>query len=138
MAYYYLKQAFAAVDVLAIYSNLEATVGNPLAVELWATNDRLQPLAGYRCRYRITDVRGKLLAEEQVPAEVPAEGNMKIGDIQWRPPMEMASNAASCGSICSTPRAKLLPGIFTRSAFSGWTPSNRRFWPACSPRRERL
>jgi len=94
MAYYYVKQAYAAVDVLAVYANLEATVGNPLAVQLWATNDHLQPLAGYHCRYRLTDVRGKLLAEEQIPAEVPAEGNVKIGDIQWRPPMEMASKAA--------------------------------------------
>ncbi len=94
MAYYYVKQAYAAVDVLAVYSNLEATVGNPLSVELWATNDHLRPLTGYRCRYRITDLRGKLLAEDRIPAEVPAEGNIKIGDIQWRPPMEMASNVA--------------------------------------------
>jgi beta-mannosidase len=92
MAYYYLKQAYAPVDVLAVYSNLDASVGNPLAVELWATNDHLQPLAGYHCRYRITDVGGKLLAEKQVPAEVPAEGNIKIGEIPWRPPMEMANH----------------------------------------------
>jgi beta-mannosidase len=94
MAYYYLKQAYAPVDVLAVYSNLEATVGNPLAAELWATNDRLQPLAGCHCRYRITDVSGKSLAVKEIPAEVPAEGNIKIGDISWRPPVELADKVA--------------------------------------------
>mgnify|MGYP000963262801 FL=1 len=94
MAYYYLKQAYAAVDALAVYSNLEAVVDKPLSVELWATNDHLQPLAGYRCRYRITDVRGKTLADHDIRAEVPAEGCVKIGDIQWSPPREMAGKVA--------------------------------------------
>jgi len=89
MAYYYLKHAYAAIDVLAVYSHLETVVGKPLSVELWATNDSLQPLTGYHCRYRISDLRGKLYADKQIPAEVPAEGSVKIGNVEWTPPEEL-------------------------------------------------
>ena len=94
MAYYYVKQAYAAVDALAVYSSLEAPAGKPMPVELWVTNDHLQPLSGYRCRYRITDLHGKNLAERTILAEVPAEGNIKIGDIEWTPPAELAGAVA--------------------------------------------
>jgi beta-mannosidase len=92
MAYYYLKQAYAAVDALAVYSSIEAPAGKPMPVELWVTNDHLQPLAGYHCRYRITDLHGKTLAEQTLLAEVPAEGNIKIGDIDWTPPPELSGS----------------------------------------------
>ena len=92
MAYYYVKQAYAAVDALAVYSSLEAPVGKPMPVELWVTNDLLQPLSGYRCRYRITDLQGKMLAEQTILAEVPAEGNIKIGDIEWMPSAELSGS----------------------------------------------
>jgi beta-mannosidase len=94
MAYYYTKRAFAPLDVMAVYSSLEAPVGRPMSVELWGVNDRLEPLAGYRCRCRVTDLRGKTLAEELIPAEVPAEGNVKIGAVRWTPPAEMAGSVA--------------------------------------------
>jgi len=94
MAYYYVKQAYAPIDVLAVYSSLEAPVGKPLPVELWATNDQLQPLKGYRCRYRISDVRGNILAAKEMPAVVPAEGSVKIGDVEWTPPAAMAGGVA--------------------------------------------
>ncbi|MEI7900670.1 MAG: glycoside hydrolase family 2 TIM barrel-domain containing protein [bacterium] len=94
MAYYYTKQAFAPVDVLAVYSSLEATVGKPMSVDLWAVNDHLEPLAGYQCRYRVTDLRGKILAEKTIPAEVPSEGNVKIGAVEWTPTAEMTGDVA--------------------------------------------
>ena len=117
MAYYYVKQAYAPVDVLAVYSSLEAPVGNPLAVELWATNDDLQPLAGYRCRYRITDVARKALG-----GKADSGGSARRREHQDR---RYAVDAADrrwlatrcwCGWICSTPGAKPLPNIFTLSA----------------------
>jgi beta-mannosidase len=94
MAYYYVKQAYAAADILAVYSSLEAPEGKPWWVELWGINDHLQPLSGYRCRYRITDLHGKMLAEQTILAEVPAEGNIKIGDIEWTPPAELSGTVA--------------------------------------------
>ena len=141
MAYYYVKQAYAAVDVLAVYANLEATVGNPLAVELWATNDHLQPLTGYHCRYRITDVRGKLWAEElgggKFAAEVPGEGNIKIGAIQWRPPMEMAAHTVLVWLDLLDAQGKAVARHLYTFGVLGMDTSNRRSWPTCSRRRER-
>jgi len=93
-AYYYTKRAFAPLDVTAVYSSLEAPVGKPMPVELWGVNDRLEPLAGYRCRCRVADLRGKTLAEEVISVEVPAEGNVKIGAVPWTPPAEMAGDVA--------------------------------------------
>ena len=107
MAYYYMKQAFAPVDVMAVYNTLEAenagTWGAGLKlwghdgkfpVELWAVNDHQNALTGYRCRYRVFDLQGKTWLDKTISAEAPAEGSLKLGGIDWTPPYDLTGNMA--------------------------------------------
>ena len=94
MAYYYTKQAFAPVDILAVYSSLACAVGKPLAVDIWATQDGLETLGDYRCRYRIFNLRGNLCAEKVQICSLPPESSGRLLSVDWTPPAVMAGDVA--------------------------------------------
>ena len=94
MAYYYTKQAYAPVDILAVYSSLACEIGKPLAVDIWATQDGLEELRDYKCRYRIFSLRGDLLAEKTQTCNLPPESSGKQLSVDWTPPAGMAGDVA--------------------------------------------
>ena len=89
MAYFYAKQSYAPVDVSAVYSNLVRETDKPLAVEIWGTNDRAQKPSDCRCRYKILDLQGRMLAEQTLKVDLPPESSQKLYDIGWTPPASM-------------------------------------------------
>ncbi|MBI2929018.1 MAG: hypothetical protein HYY24_25420 [Verrucomicrobia bacterium] len=94
MAYYYTKQSYAPVDVLAVYSSLTCEPGKPMAVDVWTTHDGLEELHGYQCRYRIFNLRGDLLAEKTHTCDLPPESSGKLLSVDWTPPAGMAGGVA--------------------------------------------
>ncbi|MBI4328217.1 MAG: hypothetical protein HY674_23555, partial [Chloroflexi bacterium] len=94
MAYYYTKQAFAPADILAVYSSLTCEPGQPMAVDIWATQDGLESLRGYKCRYRILNLRGDLCAEKTQTCDLPPESSGKLFSVEWTPPAGMAGDVA--------------------------------------------
>jgi len=123
--YYAMKQAYAPVDVMATYETLQ--VENPgswapgfklwgrstrFPVELWAVNDHAESLAGFRCRCRIFDLQGKVWVDKTIAAEVPAEGCLKLGGIDWIPPFAMNGNMALLWLELSNPAGKVVARNF--------------------------
>jgi beta-galactosidase/beta-glucuronidase len=94
MAYYYVKQSYAPVDVLAVYSGLTCEPGKPMAVDIWATQDGLEELRGYKCRYRIFNLRGELCAEKTQTCDLSPESSGKLMSVDWTPPAGLAGEVA--------------------------------------------
>ncbi|MEI7899998.1 MAG: sugar-binding domain-containing protein [bacterium] len=94
MAYYYTRQAYAPVDVLAVYSNLTCEVGKPAAIDIWATQDGLEEKRGWTCRYRIYNLCGDLLAEKTQACSLLPESSGKVMAVDWTPPAGMAGDVA--------------------------------------------
>lgn len=94
MAYYYTKQAYASMDIAAVYSSLSCQAGKPMAVDIWVTHDSLKEQRGYKCRYRIFNLRGDLCAEKSQACALLSESSRKILRVDWTPPAGMVGDVA--------------------------------------------
>ena len=136
MAYYYVKQAYAPVDVLAVYSSLSCEAGKPLSAEIWATQDGLTDLRDFKCRYRIFSSRGDLCAEKDADLPSSSGGQRKGFDRRLDAPARHGRRrgpalAGITGTGGRTLRVRRR-GTCTRSAFrAGPIGRVRRRWPAC-------
>ena len=94
MAYYYVKQSYAPLDISAVYSSLLCKAGKPLGTEIWTLNDAQKQLDGYRWRYRVFSLHGEVWADKSQPITLSAETCAKTSSIDWTPTAEMAGQIA--------------------------------------------
>jgi beta-mannosidase len=89
MAYYYVKQSYAPVDVSAVYDGLIWTIDTPVRIPIWIVNDTDRALRSHRCSYSLHDVRGAVLLEGTATLDAPAEASRQIADVAFTPPAAM-------------------------------------------------
>ncbi len=81
MAYYYVMQSYAPVDVSLVYDDLAMHSHMPV----WVSSDLARKFDN-RWRGRIFDTRGALLAERTGAVFVPADTSARVGELVWTPP----------------------------------------------------
>jgi beta-mannosidase len=88
MAYYYVKQSYAPLDVSLVYDDLSLEPGTPLRLPVWVTNGQPQPFTG-QCRWRVFSTLGALLDQHHEPVSVPPECSRSVAELSFSPPLEL-------------------------------------------------
>jgi beta-mannosidase len=89
MAYYYVKQSYAALDISAVYPSLRVAPGKPFRVPVFVSCDLAVELPGYASRYCIYSTAGERLAAETSNLKILPENSIKAMDVTWVPPARL-------------------------------------------------
>jgi beta-mannosidase len=89
MAYYYVKQSYAALDISAVYPSLLVAPGKLFRVPVFVSSDLAFELPGYASRYYIYNTAGDRLAEETSNLKILPENSTKAMEVTWAPPARL-------------------------------------------------
>lgn len=89
MAYYYVKQSYAVLDISAVYSSLLVAPGKPFRIPVFVTSDHATELSGYASRYCLYHTAGDRLAEGTSDLVILPENSTKVMDVTWTPPASL-------------------------------------------------
>jgi len=90
MAYYYVKQSYAALDIGVVYPGLFCPPEKPFRFPLFVSSDSAIELPGYRCRYRIYRTDGVCLDEGASTCTIPPECSIVVSEVTWTPPASLS------------------------------------------------
>ena len=90
MAYYYVRQTYAALDIGVVYPGLFCTPEKPFRLPLFVSSDSTTELREYGCRYRIYRTDGECLGEGSSIITIPPESSTVVSEVTWTPPASLS------------------------------------------------
>ena len=82
-AYWWCKQAYEPFHVSAKYDRLGWAEGEEFRAEVWLNNS-VDAEPGTRVRWTLSDLRGRVLAKDEVTVDAPACGAMQAATATWQ------------------------------------------------------
>jgi beta-mannosidase len=82
-AYWWCKQAYEPFHVSAKYDKLGWEAGEEFRAEVWLNNS-LDAEPGTRVRWAVLDLRGRVLAKDEVTVDAPACGAIQAATATWQ------------------------------------------------------
>ena len=92
MAYYYTRDAFAAVSVSAEYPSLVCRAETPFALKLFAVSDREDELRGCKLTASAIDVRGRDCGSRNWSVDLPPDTATAVGTFDLSVPKQSAGS----------------------------------------------
>jgi beta-mannosidase len=92
MAYYFVKQSYAPVDVSAEFAGITCPAGSVFPVSLWVTSDESEAKEG-RLSAVLMGLNGYVYGHDDFPVEVPSDSSLKVAEIDFDIPDDACGKA---------------------------------------------
>jgi beta-mannosidase len=94
MAYYYVKQSCAAIDVSCVYDDLRCNSEKPVKLDVWLSSNLAEEVKGHYLRWRVFNTRGELCFDEKENIEILPDQSNHVTTLDWQPGPDMDGEVA--------------------------------------------